>query len=1217
MKFSKKKMARRVISSMLAFLMVLGFVPGNSITANAAGASNIASEAVEDGGTIASVENVTFTARQALSVVNKDAAVAVDGAEYTYALKSSGVNNGKVGSSTARVFGEIAATVETDVELVVYMGSGKAGYVFASDTQLTPTADAPAVFEAADAVVTLKEGSNAYEFTAEVGKYYYLLGQGTNLEVFNFSKAEKLAPIGEAENFTFMYDDNAVDGVVATGTYKFADSELTLGGQTVDGVITQYTVKSGKTITVNGKSYEAYTSGKRHADSNNIPTLPVEGDGCLTIFKPAAEGMMTVYYNSTSFLRVHDFNNDGTKNGSVDSEVGPTEYSFKVLPGHTYVMSTTGKTNNMFYVGYSYVVDEKISVPVTVTNVDATVNDAFKLQLVDAQLGGDPIALKTAGDTLKLLKGHTYKVSTNDGGVKALIGEGDTFVAAEDGVTITLNNVPDLTLSGKIVGADASCVTKLVFTNVANGTAYEATVTDDTYTVSLKPGEYKASVETTNGAFTYDRASVQEGRENTNDVYVEVSDPAAKRDFSYEDIANLEKTGNVAVETGKPHCVGRADSTIKIPVSGKAKIVVNAYYAADFTINGEQKIVDSKTTSTIDTFEQVVEGDVTIAFNATSYLTSISVVPLVEFKSELNVPGDYATLNEASDAILGMADRPEGEAGRVTINLTADLFEQVVMNAPYVTLKGNGHTISWYYGVGTLYYSVDPATGYYNHRLAMDKYSYAEGNGSLWGGVFIVQGDNFIAEDTTFLNTYNYYLTEAEKADIAGSTINVDRLAEGANVTEKAYKERSNAFYIAANNIEVYNCKILSSQDTLGRNGSANNGYHVYFKNCVIGGNTDYICGEFAAVFDNCELQWKTHPNDASSNAKLGYIVAPKTSPYVFRNCVITTDGNEGETVVLGKLGRTWGANSNASFINVETNGLIDAEGWGEMNSGDKVTAVFNEYNITSNGEAYASTGATNNTLAAVESYIDTETVSATENVLASWTPVHYEYDVNTAIDKTSDGRAVYTGESIYVVKKGDSLWKIAKAFFGDGAKYKELFARNIDIIEKAELIFRGQELIVPKGGKVQVEEEKKLEDVVVDLSNGLIAGLTYDCFAVLDDMVVKADSAYTIDGVEYPFNIQGSVNPKPNKGEVPTEGAAVKVSPEADGTFKVVFKLGGGKSYHLVDADANVIDTYVNDGGDSMYLTKEYKVEAGKTYYFYGNGTKLPLYFLGLDYEN
>ena len=67
------------------------------------------------------------------------------------------------------------------------------------------------------------------------------------------------------------------------------------------------------------------------------------------------------------------------------------------------------------------------------------------------------------------------------------------------------------------------------------------------------------------------------------------------------------------------------------------------------------------------------------------------------------------------------------------------------------------------------------------------------------------------------MNTYNYYLTEAEKTDIAGSNLSVDRLAEGADVSDYKFKERSNAFYIDADNIEVFNCSILSSQDTLGR----------------------------------------------------------------------------------------------------------------------------------------------------------------------------------------------------------------------------------------------------------------------------------------------------------------------------------------------------------------------------------------------------------------
>lgn len=826
-------------------------------------------------------------------------------------------------------------------------------------------------------------------------------------------------PEANVENFTFVMDEHAVDGVVKTGEYKFGDSTLTLGGQTVGGVITQYTVKPDKKVTINGVEHDAYTSGKRHADANNIPNLPGEGDGCLATFTPAAKGMMTVYYNSTSFLRVHTFNADGTKEGYVDSETGLTSYSFKVVPGKTYVMSTTGKTNNMFYAGYSYVADEKITVPVTVNNIDATIGSGLRLSLVDDQLGGDEISLSTTTKSLKLLKGHTYRVSSNDGGVKPLVGDSQTFTVTGDAVTITLNNVPDVELTGKITGTDASNVTKLVFTNNTSGTVNEATITGDSYKVSVKPGEYTTSVETKDGSTTYDRASVKAGVDNVNDVYVEKDDPASKRDYSYTRVPSLATAGSIAVENGKPHTVARADSSLTIPVKGKAKVAISTYYAFNFTVNGEK--YDSTetdkgytsvgTTSKTDTFEMVVEGDAVVNFGATTYITGISVVPMTEFKSEINVPGDYDTLNKASDAILGMQNRPEGEAGRVTINLTSDVFEQVVMAAPYVTLKGNGHTISWYYGVGTKYYSIDPATGLYNKTLAMDRYSSEEGNGSLWGGVFIVRGNNFVAENTTFLNTYNYYLTEAEKTDIAGSNLSVDRLAEGADVSDYKFKERSNAFYIEADNIEVFNCSILSSQDTLGRNGSTNYGYHAYFNGCTIGGNVDYICGEFAAVFDNCKLQWKTYKNDENNNAKIGYIVAPKTSPYVFRNCEVTTDGAHGDIAVLGKYGRTWGANSNASFIECETNGYIDSEGWGEMSNGEKASAIFNEYNNTNKGEAFVTTGCTNSTLDAVVNYIDLENVSAVDTVLGTWKPVHYK-EVISKDDGSSKGDVADGGET-------------------------------------------------------------------------------------------------------------------------------------------------------------------------------------------------------------
>ena len=643
-----------------------------------------------------------------------------------------------------------------------------------------------------------------------------------------------------------------------------------------------------------------------------------------------------------------------------------------------------------------------MEVPVEVSNVDAEASalESMKIIIKDASLGTDVAVVKKDTTAVKLLKNHTYVFESNDGGIKPEVSGKDSFVATGDKVTFKLHNISDVTLTGAITGTPEGTVTGLKFVNMVNGNTFNATINGSSYSCSMKPGEYNTIVETTNGGKTYDRVSVKAEGTNVNEVYVEVPDPGKARKYGPAGIAELKITGTTALRPDNGgDFTGKEGATIKVPVSGKANVVIETYYEASYKVNGKDYTNTTKSTSTNQADSMVVDGDFVIEVTGgvnTTYFRGISVTPIVEFKNTISVPGDYKTLNEAFTAISSMEGRPEGEAGRVTVELNCDIFEQTVVNAPYVTLKGNGHTVSWYYGVGTLYYSVDPSTGLYNERLARDKYSYAEGNGNLWGGVFIVRGNNFIAEDTTFKNTYNYELTNAEKSDIAGSTLSVSRLADGANVAAYAYKERSNAFYIEADNIECYNCKILSSQDALGRNGSTNNGYHAYFNKCVIGGNVDYICGEFAAVFDNCELQWKTYAGDTgSNNGKIGYIVAPKTSPNVFRNCTITLD-DKNAPGVAGLYGRTWGKDSNAVFINTETNGYIKADGWGEMGTGEKASAVFKEYNNTSNGAAFVSTGTSsdNQTLDAVKDYIETEDVSIVTTVLNNWTPVHYAYKI-------------------------------------------------------------------------------------------------------------------------------------------------------------------------------------------------------------------------------
>lgn len=57
-----------------------------------------------------------------------------------------------------------------------------------------------------------------------------------------------------------------------------------------------------------------------------------------------------------------------------------------------------------------------------------------------------------------------------------------------------------------------------------------------------------------------------------------------------------------------------------------------------------------------------------------------------------------------------------------------------------------------------------------------------------------------------------------------------------------------------------------------------------------------------------------------------------------------------------------------------------------------------------------------------------------------------------------SDGKA-----KTYKVVKGDSLWLIAKKFYGDGSKYKKIKEANKSKLKRGNVIFSGQVLTIPK----------------------------------------------------------------------------------------------------------------------------------------------------------
>lgn len=63
---------------------------------------------------------------------------------------------------------------------------------------------------------------------------------------------------------------------------------------------------------------------------------------------------------------------------------------------------------------------------------------------------------------------------------------------------------------------------------------------------------------------------------------------------------------------------------------------------------------------------------------------------------------------------------------------------------------------------------------------------------------------------------------------------------------------------------------------------------------------------------------------------------------------------------------------------------------------------------------------------------------------------------------KGKSGSDSWSSEQVHEVKKGDTLWKIAEHYYGDGSLYMKIFEANRNILKDPNLIKVGQKLKIP-----------------------------------------------------------------------------------------------------------------------------------------------------------
>lgn len=607
-----------------------------------------------------------------------------------------------------------------------------------------------------------------------------------------------------------------------------------------------------------------------------------------------------------------------------------------------------------------------------------------------------------------------FKINdTDNGNILELTGEDATTVKDFEAVADAV-----ATVSGSIMGIPADAVKGTVSVKFVPDNSKLSTIEVDVK--AQTDGSYSFSNVSINSSSNYsvvlggvDDYEVTEKLNKAAGDYTDVKIAATQR-------AKVNVSGKFVTSDDK------ASDVTKITFTNKS----DSSYSYSFDVTGDgykaqlrageydTSVVSEKYTA----YDHVSVGSADVLNDV--YLETEADTSPVEYQAEVKVGKgqQFETITDAVKYIGRMTRTTE----RVTITLTDALYrEQVMVDTPYVTISSEaGSTITWYYGSGYTYYSAD-MNGYYSEARAVDKYEkgveIGMGTGH-WGATVNVlpTATAFRSEGVIYESSFNRYMTTEEVADgvgKGGDNSKVDR-SKATDVDIKLYKnkERACVIFIEADQSEFKDCQFLSSQDTMF---TGNNTEHTYFKNCVIEGTTDYICGDGSAVFDGCTLSMYGYGDKAASGSIIVASKALSQLGYLFNNCKVVKTSYPGINKGITKtyFARPWRADSKVVFLNteVEDANTIAPAGFTSMSNVTPAKAKYYEYNTHL---ADGTKVSTSSRAAGVNKMTDEEASAVKlEDYFEGWTPAYYKSgDVKpepVAADYTAVDEAIKAAEAL------------------------------------------------------------------------------------------------------------------------------------------------------------------------------------------------------------
>ncbi|XP_057957482.1 probable pectinesterase/pectinesterase inhibitor 35 [Malania oleifera] len=193
------------------------------------------------------------------------------------------------------------------------------------------------------------------------------------------------------------------------------------------------------------------------------------------------------------------------------------------------------------------------------------------------------------------------------------------------------------------------------------------------------------------------------------------------------------------------------------------------------------------------------------------------------------------------------------------------------------------------------------------------------GSSTFDSATFAVTGDGFMAQDITFMNS-------------AGPG-----------------KGQAVALVVASDKSVFFRCSIVGYQDTLYTYSK-----RQFYRDSDIYGTVDFICGNSAAIFQNCNIYSRKSGGDNFVTAQ------SRTDPnqntgFSIHNCRITAESGAGHGSARTYLGRPWMEYSRTVVMQSYLDDVVPAEGWARWNGNFALgTLYYGEYMNSGPG---ASTG--------------------------------------------------------------------------------------------------------------------------------------------------------------------------------------------------------------------------------------------------------------------